>query len=128
MSNSVQAIWVLMTLFKVLLPLPRCLDNVIRFQILSPSISASSMNQVSVLTEPKMLPLPGSTLDSDPTPYGRELINGKGKDVMREEGWEDGEDGEDLEDEDYESDDQGSSWLEGRFQRYATLHLSKRHD
>ena len=122
MSNSIQAIEVLMSLFKVLLPIPRCLDNVIRFQILSPSTSTSSMNQVSVLTEPKMLPLPASAFDSDPSPYGHDLINGNGKGVMREEGWEDGED---LEDEDYENDDQGSSWLEGRFQRYATLHLSR---
>lgn len=109
-----------MSLFKVLLPIPRCLDNVIRFQILSPSTSTSSMNQVSVLTEPKMLPLPASAFDSDPSPYGHDLINGNGKGVMREEGWEDGED---LEDEDYENDDQGSSWLEGRFQSTDILRL-----
>ncbi|OXB35752.1 hypothetical protein LQV05_005795 [Cryptococcus neoformans] len=107
-------------IYKVLLPLPRCLDNVIRLQILSPSISTSSMNQVSVLTEPKMLPLPASAFDTDPSPYGRDLINGNGKGVMREEGWEDGED---LEDEDYENADQESSWLEGRFQSTDILRL-----
>ena len=50
---------------QVNLALPKCLDNVIRFQICSPSPSAS-LGEVSILTEPRMLPLPPiSEVDDD---------------------------------------------------------------
>ncbi|WVQ95220.1 hypothetical protein IAU59_002315 [Kwoniella sp. CBS 9459] len=108
---------------KVLLPLPKCLDNVIRFQIASPG---NSTGEVSILTEPKMLPLPSSAF-SRPSPQPRSAAspshaqNAKGKNraILGEEGWEDGED---LGPEDLQSDEE-SSWLEGRFQSTDVLRL-----
>ncbi|OCF38740.1 hypothetical protein I317_07469 [Kwoniella heveanensis CBS 569] len=121
---------------KVLLPLPKCLDNVIRFQIISPS---NSTGEVSILTDPKMLPLPSSAfsrpLPQKETPSASPAHNAKGKDraIIGEEGWEDGEDlgPEDLHsDEESEpdpreddSDECGGCWLEGRFQSTDMLRL-----
>ncbi|WVF67645.1 hypothetical protein IAT40_002404 [Kwoniella sp. CBS 6097] len=123
---------------KVLLPLPKCLDNVIRFQITSPT---NATGEVSILTEPKMLPLPSSAF-SRPSPSPQKpptstanTYNAKGKNraILGEEGWEDGEDlgPEDLQsDEESEpeqsaddSDEGGGSWLEGRFQSTDVLRL-----
>ncbi|WWC90409.1 uncharacterized protein L201_005344 [Kwoniella dendrophila CBS 6074] len=143
---------------KVLLPIPKCLDNTIRFQILSPAnpssssstSSLSSLNQeINILTDPKMLPLPPNAFAS-PTKKDRSFSSrqrakghGKGKGKIKatvgEEGWEDGEvlgpddvpteSDEDTEvseeeDKDEDEDDQeGGSWLEGRFQSTETLRL-----
>jgi hypothetical protein len=117
--------------WQVLFPLPKCLDNVIRFQIHSPRASSStSSGEVNILTEPKMLALPPSTFLPPVVPKRRRTSRGAYKAVKsslamgREEGWEDGED---LGPDDYESSSEeeveesdeveGGSWLEGRFQR-----------
>lgn len=59
------------------------------------------------MTEPKILPIPAANF--------RDVKRGSG--VLQEDGWEDGES---LGPEDMDSDDgeDGTSWLEGRFQRY----------
>ncbi|WVW85305.1 hypothetical protein I302_107343 [Kwoniella bestiolae CBS 10118] len=131
---------------KVLLPIPKCLDNTIRFQILSPatpSSSTSSINQeVNILTDPKMLPLPVNAFPSPISkPRSRTLnrrTKGKGKikATVGEEGWEDGEilgpddvpsesdeDTEISEDEQTDNEDGGGSWLEGRFPSTDILRL-----
>ncbi|WVR09326.1 hypothetical protein IAU60_006392 [Kwoniella sp. DSM 27419] len=128
---------------KVLLPLPKCLDNVIRFQILSPGSLPNG--EVNILTEPKMLPLPASAFAAAP-PGRRRLSNttssphtDKGKArvtaVGQEEGWEDGEDlgpddeavhevdGEENPGSDDEDSNSEGSWLEGRFQSTELLRL-----
>ncbi|KAK4685147.1 hypothetical protein P7C73_g5016, partial [Tremellales sp. Uapishka_1] len=119
-------------LFKVVLPLPKCLDNVIRFQILPPSASSSTMGEVSILTEPKMLPLPPSAFASPQKAKASVKRVRQSVVVGREEGWEDGEDfhpddrEESSESEVEESSDEsegGGSWLEGRFQSTETLRL-----
>ncbi|WRT68697.1 uncharacterized protein IL334_005677 [Kwoniella shivajii] len=123
---------------KVLLPLPKCLDNIIRFQILSPSSASSSpssmssvQQEVNILTDPKMLPLPPTGTKSSPRRRSnfsdrRDKPKGKLKATLgEEEGWEDGEDlgpddvhsesGEETEMSDEGSDQESGSWLEGRF-------------
>jgi len=118
------------------MPLPKCLDNVIRFHILSPLFStSSSTGEVSIFTEPSMLPLTPSAFSKQSKRRKRELCShGRGLNraaiVDAEEGWEDGEDielddgesegSEDGEDESDWTDDSGGagdSLLEGRFQR-----------
>ena len=93
-----------MPISKAVMSLPKCLDNVIRFQILSPYASSSaSLGEVSILTEPKMLPLPLSTFrhHSLHGPKSRlsklSTVNGISKTnavdaIGMEDGWEDGED------------------------------------
>ena len=105
--------------------LPKCLDNVIRFQILSPPAGPSTgpSGEVSILTEPRILPVPASSFAGPSSP--RRLSSRKPRAVGAEEGWEDGEDlgpdGEDSEDEEggTEDSEEEGSWLEGRFQRLA---------
>lgn len=90
------------------LPVPKCLDNVVRFHIV-PEDEANS--DVSIATEPKVLPLPPSHFSQprrDPapsTPSRRPRI---------EDGWADGE--VPGADETSDEEEEGS-WLEGRFQR-----------
>ncbi|ODN98213.1 hypothetical protein I350_07859 [Cryptococcus amylolentus CBS 6273] len=81
-------------LSKVLLPLPKCLDNVIRFRILSPDGGQKDVSEVSILTDPKLLALPEGTF---------------------------GEEGDETFD--TVDEDEGSSWLEGRFQSTDALRL-----
>ncbi|WVN86138.1 uncharacterized protein L203_101299 [Cryptococcus depauperatus CBS 7841] len=100
-------------IYKVLLPLPRCLDNVIRFQIVPPSTSTSIVNEVSILTEPKMLPLPPSTSQSNLYSTSQ-----KDSETFAAE-WE----VEDVFGNGDEVGDEGSSWLEGRFQSTDILRL-----
>nr|XP_019011758.1 uncharacterized protein I206_03864 [Kwoniella pini CBS 10737]OCF50539.1 hypothetical protein I206_03864 [Kwoniella pini CBS 10737] len=126
---------------KVLLPIPKCLDNTIRFQILSPNIptssssssSLSSLNQeVNILTDPKMLPLPANAFKSSTSSHraNRHTVRsskedkgkGKIKSTVGEDGWEDGEEDTDISDD--EGDDSGGgSWLEGRFPSTEVLRL-----
>ncbi|WVQ77630.1 hypothetical protein IAR50_007318 [Cryptococcus sp. DSM 104548] len=84
-------------LTKVLLPLPRCLDNVIRFRILSPGVGEKDASEVSILTDPKLLALPDGT-------FGEEGDDNFGTVTGQNE-------------------DEGSSWLEGRFQSTDALRL-----
>ncbi|WWC63615.1 uncharacterized protein I303_106220 [Kwoniella dejecticola CBS 10117] len=137
---------------KVLLPVPKCLDNTIRFQILSPNIPSSSSSSVSclnqevnILTDPKMLPLPSNAFGSDPSPRnGKGTSRGHGKSrkgqskmksTVGEDGWEDGEvlgaddvpsgssdDGTEMSDEGSVDSEEGS-WLEGRFPSTEILRL-----
>ncbi|ORY32163.1 hypothetical protein BCR39DRAFT_524423 [Naematelia encephala] len=106
-------------LSRVSIPLPKCLDNVIRFQIVAPE----SQGEVSILTEPKLLPLPASAFSIPAWPAG--IVDSQ-RVVGKEDGWEDGEDlvpGEfEVEDEQDSSADE-ASWLEGRFQSTDALHL-----
>ena len=120
---------------QVLLPLAKCLDNVIRFQILSPRDSSSTATgEVSILTEPKMLPLPSTAFlqqhDQGCSSHSTRRRKSQAGFVGAEEGWEDGEDlgpddreSEQSENEIHQSDstdsrdEGGESWLEGRFQR-----------
>lgn len=117
--------------------LPRCLDNIIRLQILPPSNGPSNLtDEVNITTEPKILPLPPDTFSSSSSkPTMREtLVSRKGvKSVGCEEGWEDGEDlgdeeyerdmkaNDEVEDDGEEEDETGGCWLEGRFQRCIIL-------
>lgn len=118
---------------QTILSIPKCLDNVIRFQIASsPSAMIPDPGEVSITTEPKMLPLPASSFlplssknlqasNVRPKPERVESIG-------VEEDWEDGEDlgpdgaeSEESEDEPYDEssedgDETGGMWLEGRFQ------------
>lgn len=101
--------WVLfdMTDTEAVVPTPKCLDNVIRYLIVPKD---EFLAEVSIATEPKILPLPRSAFR---TPLG----NGQSTPRKHpfEEGWEDGEvHGVGSEDED---DSDEGSWLEGRFQR-----------
>ncbi|WVQ68559.1 uncharacterized protein L199_006768 [Kwoniella botswanensis] len=130
---------------KVLLPIPRCLDNTIRFQILSPTNASSSSlthQEVDIFTDPKMLPLPTNTFPS-PVSQSKARVTGrkvKGKGKIKatvgEEGWEDGEvlgpddvptesdeDTEVSDDDDDDSEEDGGSWLEGRFPSTEILRL-----
>lgn len=93
------------------MPLPKCVHSVIRLQVLPPRDSSSTMGEVSILTEPKMLALPGSTFTSPPISFSSSRISGQG---VREADWEDGEDPR-AEESDDELEDEGD-WLEGRFQ------------
>lgn len=103
--------------------LPKCLDNVIRLQILSPLAGPSTgpSGEVSILTEPRILPVPASSFAGPSKP--RSLSSSQPRAVGAEEGWEDGEDlgpdGKDSEDEEggTEDSEEEGSWLEGRFQR-----------
>lgn len=98
---------------QVLLSLPKCLHSVIRFQVTPPSVGTSTDGEVSIMTEPKMLALPPSTFTAPPTPYPRASDTVVGF----EDGWEDGEDLRDGQmSEGASEDDDGGSWLEGRFQ------------
>ncbi|OCF75701.1 hypothetical protein I204_02993 [Kwoniella mangroviensis CBS 8886] len=130
---------------KVLLPIPRCLDNTIRFQILSHTNASSSSltnQEVDIFTDPKMLPLPTNAFPS-PVSQSKARVTGrkvKGKGKIKatvgEEGWEDGEvlgpddvpteSDEDTEVSDVDDDDSeedGGSWLEGRFPSTEILRL-----
>ncbi|WVQ80027.1 hypothetical protein IAT38_002128 [Cryptococcus sp. DSM 104549] len=129
---------------KTLFPLPRCLDNAVRLVIQSPSTSTSALDEVSVLTEPKLLSVPsGSFSTSLPRrrkrlakPGGLETRqNGKTRGGLgAEEGWEDGEDlgpddiSEDGSEEEWsdtedDEDEDGTSILSGRFQSTDTLRV-----
>ncbi|KAK8854518.1 hypothetical protein IAR55_003257 [Kwoniella newhampshirensis] len=127
------------SLSKVLIPVPKCLDNVIRFQIATPSSSSSSSSsEIRILTEPKILSLPQTAFKTHHVSQTRRRSHskgrGKGKEVRKMDGEEDWEDGEDLgpdgipSDEsdlddavsDSDSDDEGGSWLEGKFKRFST--------
>ena len=116
---------------QVLLGLPKCLDNVIRFQILSPPAgpSSESTGEVSILTEPRILPVPATSF-AGPS-RSKHIPIKRHRTVGADEGWEDGEDlgpdEEDSEEEgggDEESENEGS-WLEGRFQRFVIAFLWK---
>ena len=96
-----------------MLSLPKCLHSVIRFQINPPNAGPSTGGEVSIMTEPKMLALPPSTVGAPAIPYPRKS-DGQ---VGYEDGWEDGEDLRDGQASEGESeDDDPASWLEGRFQ------------
>lgn len=118
-----------------MLGLPKCLDNVIRFQILAPSSSSPADHiledggDISIIAEPRVLPVAPDTFAPSPLKIAhraREIR--RHRNVGADEGWEDGEDlgpEEDCESEESEAtgeDLDGSageegSWLEGRFPR-----------
>ena len=45
------------------LSLPKCLDNILRLQITAAD-EETDLGEVSIVTEPKILPLPPSTFDT----------------------------------------------------------------
>ncbi|ORX38208.1 hypothetical protein BD324DRAFT_619978 [Kockovaella imperatae] len=98
--------------FSVRLPLPKCLDNVLRLQIASAERD-KPMGEVSILTEPKILPVPASTFDSPSK--AQKGIPGTPKGKLEQ--WNDSKDTTD------ESDEDDACWLEGRFQSTESLSL-----
>ncbi|KAL7424066.1 hypothetical protein Q5752_001651 [Cryptotrichosporon argae] len=101
-------------MLKIVVPLPKCLDNVIRLKILPPSPSSTA--EVSVKTEPKLLALPATAFASSLPRAGR---------IGGEEDWEDGEDPAVIaEEQEMDDEDDGEgSWLEGKFQSTEMLRL-----
>lgn len=98
---------------QVALPIPKCLDNVLRLRIQPPHAgSSSAAGEVDIVTEPKILPLPHGTFVT----RGKTLHARAGA-YKLEDGWEDGETtGPEDFTTDSESGDEGVGWLEGRFQ------------
>lgn len=89
---------------KTQIPVPRCLDSVIRFHVLP---SDDENMEVNIAIEPKVLPFSASVgnhaMPPSPTKKGR---SDRGN-------WE----GDNGTGDDDDSDDGIGSWLEGRFQR-----------
>lgn len=92
--------------FKASLPVTRCLDNTVRFQMVPVD---DNNTEVSVRAEPKVLPR--STM-----PFPHRAPSSPSRRPKVEDGWEDGEVHGAGSDES-EDDDEGGSWLEGRFLR-----------
>ncbi|EIW68326.1 hypothetical protein TREMEDRAFT_74241 [Tremella mesenterica DSM 1558] len=141
-GNTVRREWLLVVEFeveiigsesgvsKVSIPVPKCLDNVLRLKISQPVTSTSSMGAIDLVTHPKMLPLPETffELSEDIRPPSRGQ-NRAGR-LGAEEGWEDGEimgpddhmdelDGYETEN----NDDDDGTWVLGRFQSTDFLQL-----
>jgi hypothetical protein len=94
--------------FLASIPVPRCLDNLLRLQL-----PCDSDSEASVSIEPKVLPNPRR---DEADPFRSRVATGN----RIEDGWEDGEvPGAESDEASEDDDDEGGSWVEGRFPRYA---------